>query len=68
MRLIITRSSMALLAAAAAIALPVAVKAQADTHLEISSEAGALVGTSSEQIGTETNYCFRVPGYGWRCV
>lgn len=68
MRLIIASSSTALLVIAAVIALPTVVKAQTDTRSEISSVADASIRASSEQIGTEMNYCFRVPGYGWRCV
>ena len=69
MRLIIAKSSVVFLAIAAVIALPAAVKAQADAQPEVSAAADASVGVSGEQIGTETNYyCFRIPGYGWRCI
>ncbi len=48
----------------AAIALPTAVKAQAD-DLSISAPE---VTASGEQLDTELNYCYRVPGYGWICI
>ena len=51
------------LAVAIAVALPTAVKAQADSLVENE----LAIATIEENINTETNWCFRVPGYGWVC-
>ena len=64
MRFNVAKSLTALLIISAVIALPTAVKAQTD-YLSISAPE---VTVSGNQIGTELNYCFRVPGYGWVCV
>ncbi len=64
MKFNIAKSLTGLLIISAAIALPAAVKAQSD-DLSISAPE---VTASGDQIGTELNYCFRVPGYGWICV
>ncbi len=63
MKLAITKSLTVSLAIAAAIALPTAVKAEADNL----SESTVAIATSEEEISTETNYCFYVPGFGWIC-
>ncbi len=64
MKFNVAKSLTGLLIISAVVALPAAVKAQAD-DLSISAPE---VTASGDQIGTELNYCFRVPGYGWRCV
>lgn len=64
MKFSIAKSLAVSLAVAAAIAIPTAVKAQAD-DLSVSAPE---VTASGDQLGTELNYCFRVPGYGWICV
>lgn len=64
MKFNLAKSLTGLLIISAVIALPAAVKAQAD-DLSISAPE---VTASEDQIGTELNYCFRVPGYGWICV
>ncbi len=60
----VAKSLTVALAVAAAIAIPTAVKAQTG-DLSISAPE---VTASSDQLATELNYCFRVPGYGWICV
>ncbi len=64
MKFNVAKSLTVLLIISAAIALPTAVKAQAD---DLSTSAPEVTA-SGDQIGTELNYCFRVPGYGWICV
>ncbi len=64
MKLAITKSLTFSLAIAAAIALPTAVKAEADNL----SESTVAIATAEEEISTETNFCFRVPGYGVICI
>lgn len=62
MKSTIARSLTVSLAIAAAIALPTAVKAQADN---LSKSTPAV--TSEEKIDTETNWCIRIPGYAPWC-
>ena len=64
MKLSITKSLTFSLAVAAAIALPTAVKAEADNL----SESTVAVTTAEEEISTETNWCFQLPGWGWVCI
>lgn len=64
MKSTIAKSLTVSLAIAAAIALPTAVKAQADSL----SENELAITTTEEKITTETNWCVRIPGYGWKCV
>ena len=61
MKSVITRSLTVSLAMAAVIALPTAVRAQAD-NLPKSTAV-----TSEEQLDTDTNWCFPIPGYGLYC-
>jgi len=49
--------------AASAIAVPTAVKAQADALPEVNAETAV----ESEQIDGDLNYCILVPGYGEFC-
>ncbi|NJM99786.1 MAG: hypothetical protein HC800_23985 [Phormidesmis sp. RL_2_1] len=55
MKSIVTKSLTISLAIAAAIALPTAVQAQADTLSDMAPE------------DTVSLYCYRIPGYGLRC-
>lgn len=64
MKFNVAKSLTVLLVISAAIALPTAVKAQADDLTITAPE----VTVSGDPLGTELNYCFRVPGYGWICV
>ena len=59
----ITRTLTVSLAIAAALALPTAVKAQADDVAENDPVATA----TAEELSTESNVCFYIPGYGWVC-
>lgn len=63
MKSLITKTLTVSLAVTAAIALPTAVKAQADSP----SEAARQNTTYGEQINTEYNGCIYYVGYGWRC-
>jgi len=51
------------LATAAVIALPTAVKAQADSPSQVTHQHT----TYGEQINAEYNGCIYYAGYGWRC-
>jgi hypothetical protein len=62
MKSITVRSLAVSLAVAAAIALPTAVKAQANSLSESAATA------TEESLSPDTNWCVRIPGYGWRCV
>jgi hypothetical protein len=64
MKSMIIRSLTVSMAVAAAIALPATVKAQASNL----SGTDGMSATSIEQIETETDWCYPIPGYGWRCV
>lgn len=63
MKSLMIKSLTVSLAVAAAIALPTAVKAQADSP----SETARQNATYGEQISTEYNGCIYYVGYGWRC-
>jgi hypothetical protein len=58
----ITRSLAVSLAVAAVIALPTAVKAQANSLSESKGTA------TEESLNPNTNWCVRIPGWGLRCV
>lgn len=64
MKFSIAKSLAVSLAVAAAIAIPTTVKAQSDNLSIFTPEVTA----SGDQIENELNYCFPVPGYGWRCI
>jgi hypothetical protein len=64
MKSIILRSLTVSMAVAAVIALPNAVKAQAGNL----SGTDGISATSSEQVGTKGHICFRIPGFGLRCL
>lgn len=63
MKSTITRSLTVSLAIAAAIALPSAVRAQATSF----SEPTPANTAGEKLINTDTNWCVRIPGYGWLC-
>ena len=60
MKLAFTKSLTVSLAIAAAIALPTAVKAEVDSL----SESTVAIATLKEEISTETNWCYYIPGLG----
>jgi len=63
MKSTITRTLGVSFAIAAALALPTAVKAQADGIVETTPETTV----TADEISTESSYCILVPGFGEFC-